>query len=91
MAVIMRNGINIVTAVHMDKLYELELLTEKCVFAGATEKQNDTEVWHHISHLNNLDIEKLVRNEMIIDLPKVNTNSKRNSLTCRCAHNFLID
>lgn len=78
MAVIVRNNINIAMAVRTGKLYELEILVKKSAFVGATEKQSDLELWHRrIGHLNNQDIEKLIRNEIRneIGLPKLNANS----------------
>lgn len=76
MAVIVRNGVNIATAVRTGKLYKLEVHVKRDAFAGVTEKQSDVEIWCcRMGYLNNSDMEKLIRSEMVVGLPKLNRSS----------------
>ncbi|KYN22359.1 Copia protein [Trachymyrmex cornetzi] len=77
MVVLVRNGTKVATAVRTGKLYELEVLVEKGAFVDAIEsKKSDMEIWHRrMGRLNNLDMEKFVRCEMVVGLPKLSASS----------------
>lgn len=76
-AIVSRDGVTVCVAQRKSKLYEMVFHIGRHDFAGVSGNLNDSsqQLWHfRLGHLNTADMKKMISNDMVIGLDKVNMN-----------------